>query len=165
MGGFRNVLPLSIVLGTRAISVIFTLWLWGSCIPIARGESPESATEVNLFLDLDSDGAMSFEEFIQSLDAASIQQLDSDHDGILSEEEVRAQKSSVESPSSVILRFSEIDTDGDKRLSTKELEAAMRKSSRVRILYDALDIDHNHQLSPAEARKPPLGVGLLRIEF
>ena len=162
---FRNVPLWLLILGVQATSVFFSLYLWDSCVLIANAEPPESVTEVNLFLDLDKDGAMSFEEFVQSLDATSIQQLDSDHDGALSEEEVRAQKPSVNSPSSVVLRFAEIDTDGDKRLSAKELEAAMRKSPRVRILYDALDIDHNHQLSPAEARKPPLGVGLLRIEF
>jgi hypothetical protein len=65
----------------------------------------------------------------------------------------------------ILLRFSEIDTDGDKRLSAKELEAATRNSPRVRVLYDALDVDHNNRVSPSELRNPSLGVGLLRIEF
>ena len=66
---------------------------------------------------------------------------------------------------SILLRFSEIDTDGDKRLSAKELEVATRKSPRVRVLYDALDGDRSNRVSPSELRNPPLGVGLLRIEF
>ena len=147
----------------RAVLASCALLLWGAAGSLTQAESPEPAAEVNLFLDLDKDGGMSYEEFVQSLDTKSMDALDSDHDGFLTEEEVRTQVSATQN--SILLRFSEIDTDGDKRVSAKELEAATRKSPRVRVLYDALDVDHNNRVSPSELRNPSLGVGLLRIEF
>jgi Ca2+-binding EF-hand superfamily protein len=147
----------------RAVLVSGAFLLWGPTSSLTYAESPAPAAEINLFLDLDKDGGMSYEEFVQSLDTQSMTALDSDHDGFLSEEEVRTQVSTAQN--SISLRFSEIDTDGDKRLSAKELEAATRKSPRVRVLYDALDVDHSNRVSPSELRNPPLGVGLLRVEF
>ena len=158
-------LPWLRVVGVWTLVASCALFLWSADDPLAHAEPPESAAEINLFLDLDKDGGMSYEEFVQSLDAKSMEALDSDRDGFLSEEEVRGQNSSAQNPSSILFRFSEIDTDGDKQLSAKELEAATRKSPRVRMLYDTLDVDHNNQLSPAELRNPSPGVGLLRIEF
>jgi len=146
-----------------AISVSWTLLTLGVNTSLAQAESPGSAAEVQLFLDLDKDGGMSYEEFVQSLDTKSMDALDRDRDGFLSEEEVKTQSQATQN--SISLRFSEIDTDGDKRLSAKELEAATRKNPRVRILYDALDVDHNNRVSPSELRNPTPGVGLLRIEF
>ena len=147
----------------RALSASCALLLWGANGSLTHAESPEPAAEVNLFLDLDKDGGMSYEEFVQSLDTKSMDALDSDHDGFLTEAEVRTQVSAPQN--AILLRFSEIDMDGDKRLSAKELEAATRNSPRVRVLYDALDVDHNNRVSPSEWRNPSLGVGLLRIEF
>ena len=139
------------------------LLLWGANGSLTHAESPEPAAEVNLFLDLDKDGGMSYEEFVQSLSTKSMDALDSDHDGFLTEAEVKSQSSTAQD--AIILRFSEIDTDGDKRVSAKELETATRKNPRVRVLYDALDVDHNNRVSPSEVRNPSLGVGLLRIAF
>ena len=146
-----------------ALSASCALLLWGANSSLMYAESPEPAVEVHLFLDLDKDGGMSYEEFVQSLDTKSMDALDSNHDGFLSEAEVKSQSSTAQN--SIILRFSEIDTDGDKRVSAKELETATRKSPRVRVLYDALDVDHNNRVSPSEVQNPSLGVGLLRIEF
>lgn len=151
------------ILGGRVASVLGALLLWGANGSLIYAESPEAPVEVQLFLDLDKDGGMSYEEFVQSLDTQSMAALDRDHDGFLSEEEVRVQSTAPQN--SIPLRFSEIDTDGDKRLSAEELEAATRKSSRVRVLYDAMDVDHNNQVSPSEWRNPAPGIGLLRIEF
>jgi hypothetical protein len=146
-----------------AVAASCALLLWVIIGSSAHAESPERAAKVDLFLDLDADGGMSYEEFVQSLATKSMNALDSDHDGFLSEEEVKSQSSTAQS--SILLRSSEGDVDGDKRLSAKELESATRKSSRVRVLYGALDVDHNDRVSRSEWRNASTGVGLLRIEF
>ena len=160
---YRVLLGRLSAVSVRTVLASGALLLWGATGSLTHAESPEPAAEVNLFLDLDKDGGMSYEEFVQSLDTKSMNALDSDRDGFLSEEEVKSQNSTTQN--SILLRFSEIDTDGDKRLSAKELEVATRKSPRVRVLYDALDVDRSNRVSPSELRNPPLGVGLLRIEF
>jgi hypothetical protein len=123
---------------------------------------PEPASAVDVFLDLDRDGAMSYEEFVRSLTTNTMEALDGDRDGLLSEAEGSAPSTAE---SSIELRFSEVDTDGDARLSAKELEAATRKSRRVRILYDAMDADRDDRVSSPESRRSAPHVGLLRIEF
>jgi len=134
-----------------------------ACRVPAHAESSEPAAEIDLFLDLDRDGAMSYEEFVQSLSTRSMKALDRDRDGFLSETEVKAQTPTMQN--FVPLRFSEIDTNGDQRASGKEVEAATRKSPRVRMLYDTLDADRDDRVTPAEWRRRPPGLGLLKIEF
>jgi hypothetical protein len=145
------------------VLVACILLLSGAHGSLARAASSEPTAGADLFLDLDGDGGMSYEEFVQSLDTRSMDALDGDRDRFLTEAEVRAQSTTAKD--SIRLRFPEIDTDGDERLSAKELEAATRKNPRVRVLYDTLDVDHNNRVSPSEWRNRPGGVGLLRIEF
>ena len=147
----------------RAASASCALLLWsvGGCS--SHAASPEPAAEVDLFLDRDTDGGMSYEEFVQSLATKSMDALDRDRDGFLSEAEVGSQSSTA--GNSIALRFSEGDADGDQRLSARELESATRKNSRVRVLYGAMDVDHDDRVTRSESRNASTGVGLLRIEF
>ena len=146
-----------------SVSASCALLLWGVTVSVTHVASSEPATGVDLFLDLDTDGVMSYEEFVQSLATKSMDASDRDHDGFVSEVEVRSQRSTAHD--SIPVRLSEGDADGDRRLSARELESAARKSSRVRVLYGALDVDHDDRVTRSEWRNTSTGVGLLRIEF
>jgi hypothetical protein len=137
---------------------MLALLLWA----IDGSSSHAAADDVDYFYDPDRDGAMSYEEFVHSLHTKTLEELDRDRDGLVSEAEGKTQDAPADG--SIDVRFSEIDTDGDAQLSAKELEAATRKSRKVRVLYDAMDADHDDRVSPSEWRRSPR-VGLLRIEF
>jgi hypothetical protein len=142
-----------------ALAACILLWSASSSPTRADSSLPTTAS----FLDSDGDGVMSYEEFVRSLATTSMQALDRNGDGFLTQAEVKPQ--GPEAQSSVHLRFTEVDADGDSRLSAKEVEAGTRKSPRTRILYDTLDVDRDDRVSSSEWQSRSPGLGLLRIQF
>jgi Ca2+-binding EF-hand superfamily protein len=124
---------------------------------------------VELFLDFNKDGVISYEEFCRGLAAQTLKDGDQDKDQLLSEDEIREKNASTSGLQSPVITFSAADTNHDKKLTSPELEQAARKNPQVRTFFDGLDTNHDGFLSREELKISPTKkipqIDILRIEF
>ena len=156
---------------TTALSVGSLLAVLCSITPLfpAQADPQQTPPPVEIFLDFNKDGVVSYEEFCQGLTAQTIKEDDQDKDQLLSEDEIREKNASTSDSQSPVITFSAADTNHDKKLTAPELEQAARRSPQVRTLFDGLDANHDGFLSREELRISPTTriplINLLRIEF
>jgi Ca2+-binding EF-hand superfamily protein len=96
-------------------------------------------------LDKDGDGRISREEAAAAPRlAASFDQVDADHDGFLTKDELRAAHKAQRQA-----HFAKIDTDGDGRISLAEAQA---NAPRLAANFDAVDANHDGFVTKDELR-------------
>lgn len=129
--------------------------------PVLAEESRLSVTDIR---DLDGDGLLSFDEFVDGVAKETVESADADHDLFLSPSEIRAPEKREAEENATTLSFADVDTNRDGKLDAAEIEKAAAKDRRLRLLFDTLDKDHDDKLSRQERRSAP-GLGVLRIDW
>ena len=119
-------------------------------VPTARAANTSDADRVIAgFVDANGDHHISYEEFVHSVAAKAIHEMNTDRDGTISLPEAAAANAHA-AASFPAIDFSQADINGDGKISLEELEQALGANAEVKALIHKLDKDGDGLLSESE---------------
>ena len=130
---------------------------------VASANSADTDRTIEDFLDLNDDHRISYDEFVHSMAAKAMREMDADKNGVLTPAEAAASsaKGHTDAPP---IDFSKADTNGDGRVSTEELKQAIRTHTGVHELFQTHDKDGDSFLDESEVKSIQV-VPLIRFHF
>ena len=117
------------------------IWLLTGALALSACTTGDSFKRV----DKNSDGGASFSEFDAYMKKAVFEEVDSNGDGKVSQQEWRQMN-----PKDPVSEFNKADSNGDGLITRTEADAAFDREGSMKKLFNKIDTDNNGSLSEAE---------------
>lgn len=147
----------------RLVTAQWAIWLavsaaapWPAIADDAKADGHKRV--ISGYLDSNGDGRISYDEFVHSVAAKAMREMDADHNKVLTRSELKSVGSAADR-SALTIKLQDVDANKDDQVSLTELEKALRKGEDAKKWFSTIDRNGDGYISKSELDDYAHGTG------